>query len=62
MSKVTKAFCQPSVLIETPDYTFLGNCPPSPPLSQHFALSEKQVLMLTYGRGRWAVSQKCITI
>ena len=22
------------------------NCPPTPPLSQHFALSEKQVLML----------------
>ena len=22
-------------------YTFLGNCPPTPPLSQHFALSEK---------------------
>ena len=26
-------------------YTFLGNCPPSPPLHQHFALSEKKVLM-----------------
>ena len=23
------------------DYTFLGNCPPTPPLCQHFALSEK---------------------
>ena len=22
-------------------YTFLGNCPPTPPLRQHFALSEK---------------------
>ena len=22
-------------------YTFLGNSPPTPPLSQHFALSEK---------------------
>ena len=22
-------------------YTFLGNCPPTPPLSQHFVLSEK---------------------
>ena len=22
-------------------YTLLGNCPPTPPLSQHFALSEK---------------------
>ena len=27
-------------------YTFLGNCPPTPPLSQTIALSEKQVLML----------------
>ena len=22
-------------------YKFLGNCPPTPPLNQHFALSEK---------------------
>ena len=36
----------------------LGNCPPTPPLTQHFALGEKWVLMLTWGRGRWAVSQK----
>ena len=27
-------------------YKFLGNCPPTPPLNQHFALSEKYVLML----------------
>ena len=26
---------------KTNHYTFLGNCPPTPPLSQHFALSEK---------------------
>ena len=26
-------------------------------ISQHFALSEKYVLMLAYGKGRWAVSQ-----
>ena len=25
---------------------FWGNCPPTPPLRQHFALSEKKVLML----------------
>ena len=25
----------------SPRHTFLGNCPPTPPLSQHFALSEK---------------------
>ena len=24
-------------------FTFLGNCPPTPTLSQHFALSEKEV-------------------
>ena len=40
--------------------TFLGNCPPTPPLSQH-----KQVLlgygkMMAYGRSRLAVSQKRI--
>ena len=28
--------------------TFLGNCPPTPPLSQHFAVREKYVLMLAY--------------
>ena len=27
-------------------FKFLGNCPPTPPLTQHFALSEKQVIML----------------
>ena len=40
------------------DYTFLGNCPLTPPLSQHFALSDKKVLMLAWGRSRWAVSRK----
>ena len=28
-------------------FRFLVNCPPTPPLTQHFALSEKPVLMLT---------------
>ena len=27
-------------------FVFLGNCPPTPPLSQHFALSKNQKLML----------------
>ena len=28
--------------VKHPDhFTFLGNCPPTPPLNQHFALSEK---------------------
>ena len=39
-------------------FRFLGNCPPTPPLSQHFALREKQVLMLAWGRGRWVVSER----
>ena len=37
-------------------FRFLGNCPPTPPLSHHFALSEKKLLMLAEGRGRWVVS------
>ena len=45
-------------LLVNDQFRFLGNCPPTPPLSQHFALSEKQVLMLDLGRGRWAASQK----
>ena len=32
-------------------YTLLGICPPTPPLSQHFVLSEKWVLMLAWGGG-----------
>ena len=35
---------------------------PTPPLSQHFVLSEKKELMLAEGRGRWAVSQKRIMV
>ena len=27
-------------------FTLPENCPPTPPLNQHFALSEKEVLML----------------
>ena len=39
-------------------FRFLENCPPTHLLSHYFALSEKWVLMFSYGRGRWAVSQK----
>ena len=41
-------------------FRFLGNCPPisTPSLNHHFSLSEKEVLILVYGRGWWAVSQK----
>ena len=41
---------------------FLGNCPPTPPLSQHVALSEMCVLMLALARGRCAVFQKRMMI
>ena len=34
------------------------NCPPTPPLTQHFAPSETQMLTSSEGRGRWAVSLK----
>ena len=42
-------FCDkmPGLIDIVDHYTLLGNCPPTPPLSQHFALSEKYVLMLT---------------
>ena len=40
----------------------LGNCPPTPPLSQHFTLSEKLSVNVGLGRGRSAVSQKRIII
>ena len=33
------------------DYLFLGNSPPTLPLTQHFALSDNLVLMLGEGRG-----------
>ena len=39
-------------------YMFLGNCPPTPAQTLHFAQGERQVLMLSLGRGRWAVSLK----
>ena len=41
---------------------FLGNCPPTPPLTQNFAPSEMQMLTLSEGRGRWAVSQRNIIV
>ena len=29
-----------AILVVADHFTFLGNCPPTPPLSQHFALSK----------------------
>ena len=43
-------------------YGWLGSLYVTLPLRPHFALSEKSVLMLSQGRGRWAVSQKRIKI
>ena len=43
---------------KTDQFMFLGDCPPTTPLTQHFALSEKSVIMLAWGRGRWVTSQK----
>ena len=51
-----------STLALADHHTFLGNGRLTPPLSQHFALNEKQVLMLAWGRGMWVVSQKGIMI
>ena len=39
-------------------FRFVGNCPPTPSLIQHFAPSETQMLTLRYGSGRWAAPQK----
>ena len=38
---------------------FLGNCPPTPPLSHHFAISEQFSVNACWGGGgSWAVFQK----
>ena len=41
---------------------FLGNCPLTPPRTYQCAQSEKEVLMLGLGRGRWAVSPETYII
>ena len=33
-----------SLLASSDQFRFLGNCPPTPPLTQHFAPSETQTL------------------
>ena len=37
----------PLVLDVSDQFKFLGNCPPTPPLTQHFASSETQMLTLS---------------
>ena len=58
VKKATQLVCLYVKKGYTDQLRFLGNCPPTPPLSQRFALSEKLVLMLAQGRGRLTVSQK----
>ena len=37
-----------SLVLDVSDqFRFLGNCPPTPPLTQHFASSETQMLTLS---------------
>ena len=43
-------------------YQYLGNCPPTPPLTQEQSIDDKLRLMLSQGRGRWAVAQILILI
>ena len=66
ISKVSKYKCLLALKVELDTgkiapcdyYTFLGNCPHTPPLRQHQHLLLTQGIMLAQGRGRWAVSQK----
>ena len=43
-------------------YQYLGNCPPTPPLTQQKSIDNKLKLMLGQGRGTWAVAQIPILI
>ena len=43
-------------------YQYLGNCPPTPSLTQQQSIDNKLGLMLRQGRGRWAVAQILILI
>ena len=54
-------YCFEFELIFSDYYTFLGNCPPTPPLSQHKHLLLTQGKTLVQGRGRWAVSQSAFS-
>ena len=46
----------------TDQYQYLGNCLPTPPLTQQQSIDNKLRLMLGLGRGRWAVAQILILI
>ena len=48
--------------VSTDQYQYLGNCPPTPPLTQQQSIDNKSGLMFGWGRGRWAVTQILILI
>ena len=58
-------FIFPSILsskIIWDQYQYLGNCPPTPPLTQQQSIDNKLGLMMGQERGRWAVVQILILI
>ena len=54
-------YCYKFKLIFSDYYTFLGNFPPTRPLSQNKHLLLTQGKMLAQARGRWAVSQSAFS-
>ena len=56
----TNFMCQGVKFLD--QYQYLGNCPPTPPLTQQQSIDNKLRLMLGWGRGRWAVAQILILI
>ena len=50
------------LLEDLDQYQYLGNCPPTPPLTQQQSIDNMLGLMLGQGRGRWVVAQILILI
>ena len=59
---LTNLFCSTIRETKLDQYQYLGNCPPTPPLTQQQSIDNKLRLMLGQGRGRWAVAQILILI
>ena len=49
-------------VVRMDQYQYLGNCSPTPPLTQQQSIDNKSRLMLSQRRGRWAVAQILILI
>ena len=49
-------------IVRMDQYQYLGNCSPTPPLTQQQSIDNKSRLMLSQRRGRWAVAQILILI